>query len=117
MVGAYCYAELGCMIRESGGDYTYYFRALGSLPAFLRLWIEIIISRPGSYAVAGLTFAKYLVYLIFPDCEPPKHVERMLAALCIREYFRVTLIPILQCHDWDSLSFDKRKVNWRTINC
>ena len=85
MIGAYCYAELGCMIRDSGADYAYMYRAFGPFLAFLRLWIDIVIRLPCGYAISALTFAKYLIYPIFPDCDPPANVERVLAAMCIRK--------------------------------
>lgn len=44
-IGAYCYAELGTLIRKTGGDYAYIMKAFGPFIGFIRLWIEAIVVR------------------------------------------------------------------------
>merc|ERR1719341_1810309 len=83
MVGAYCYAELGLLIRKPGGDYTYILDTLGPFIGFIRLWAECIIVRPCTATIVSLTFAKYSVKMLFPECDPPDESVRMLAAGCI----------------------------------
>lgn len=83
MIGAYCYAELGCMIKKTGGDYTYILDTFGPFVGFIRLWAECIIVRPCTITIVALTFAKYMAKPFFPDCEPPDESVRMLAAICI----------------------------------
>jgi len=83
MVGAYCYAELGLLIRKPGGDYTYILDTLGPFIGFIRLWAECLIVRPCTITIVALTFAKYSVKLLFPECEPPDESVRILAAVCI----------------------------------
>ena len=36
-----------------------------------RLWAECIIVRPCTATIVSLTFAKYSVKLLFPECDPP----------------------------------------------
>ncbi|XP_014666876.1 PREDICTED: large neutral amino acids transporter small subunit 1-like [Priapulus caudatus] len=82
-LGALCYAELGTTITRSGGDFAYCMAAFGPLPAFLFLWVSLLIIRPTCQAVVALTFAKYATQPFFMGCEPPNEAVRILAALCI----------------------------------
>jgi solute carrier family 7 L-type amino acid transporter-like protein len=86
MVGAYCYAELGCMIKTAGGDYSYILGTFGPFVGFIRLWAECLIVRPCTIAIVGLTFATYATKPFFPECNPPDEAIRCLAAVCICKF-------------------------------
>ena len=92
MIGAYCYAELGCAIVRSGADYAYIYEAFGPLLAFLRLWVEAMIVRPCSQAIVALTFSYYVVEPLFPDCDQPDKALILLAAVCICEYLAIHVL-------------------------
>ncbi|KAH9421678.1 Y+L amino acid transporter 2 [Dermatophagoides pteronyssinus] len=82
-IGALCYAELGTSIPESGGDYIYIQKAFGPLPAFLFLWVSILIIQPAGNAIAAMTFANYILQSLYPTCSPPENAIRLIAAIII----------------------------------
>lgn len=92
MVGALCYAELGTMIPKSGGDYAYIHEAFGPLPAFLYLWMALIVIMPAGNAIIALTFANYILQPIYPECDPPIDAVRLLAA-CV-----ICLLTAINCY-------------------
>ncbi|XP_066982985.1 Y+L amino acid transporter 2-like [Macrobrachium rosenbergii] len=81
MFGALCYSEMGTMIPRSGGSYTYILEAFGPVPAFLTLWINLVIQSPGSRAIGMITFANYLLQPLFPNCSAVPYLAVRFVAL------------------------------------
>ena len=77
------------MIPKSGGDYAYINDAFGSLPAFLYLWVALVIIMPTGNLVIALTFANYILLPLFPNCESaPDVAVRLLAAAVVCKYIQ-----------------------------
>lgn len=83
MLGALCYAELGTMIPESGGEYVYFLRIMGNMVAFVFVFSFVMVMRPASATGIALSFAEYAVAPIYPGCTPPVLVVKCVAAVAI----------------------------------
>ncbi|XP_060109926.1 B(0,+)-type amino acid transporter 1 [Heteronotia binoei] len=83
MLGALCFAELGTMITKSGGEYPYLMEAFGPIPAYLFSWTAFIVTKPSSFAIICLSFAKYASAPFYPGCDPPIAVVKCLAVAAI----------------------------------
>ncbi|KAH0621951.1 hypothetical protein JD844_023724 [Phrynosoma platyrhinos] len=81
--GALSYAELGTLIKESGGEYIYILRNFGSFPAFLFIFTSVIVVRPASVAAVSLSFAEYAVAPFYPGCSSPRLAVKCTAMTCI----------------------------------
>lgn len=92
LLGALSYAELGCIVKKSGGEYAYMYEAMGRVAAFLYAWTRIMIMTPSSVCIITLTFAQYLI-TFFPYCGVPDVPLKVIAATTI-----VTLC-VINCYD------------------
>uniref|UniRef100_A0AAQ6IA78 Cystine/glutamate transporter n=1 Tax=Anabas testudineus TaxID=64144 RepID=A0AAQ6IA78_ANATE len=90
MFGALCFAELGTSFTKSGSQYTYLLETLGPLPAFLRLWVTFIFTRPASVSYVSLAFGRYVVEPFFAPCAAPIVLIK-LVTVCVSAAFVVAL--------------------------
>lgn len=86
-IGALCYAELGTTIPKSGGDFTYILETFGAVPAFLRVWTNLVAVVTAQYAVISVTGVTYMLKPIFGDCEIPYILIQIVAALLLGNVF------------------------------
>ena len=64
---ALCYAELGSMLKESGGCWAYVRIGFGGGPAFIAAFAWIFSSL-GSFAVLSMVAAQYLLMPFLDEC-------------------------------------------------
>jgi L-type amino acid transporter 5 len=79
----------GTMLPVSGGEYAYIMESFGPLPAFLFMWVALIVIVPSGNAILALTFANYLLQPFWPDCVPPDLAVRLISAAVIGTFLLI----------------------------
>ncbi|XP_068195446.1 b(0,+)-type amino acid transporter 1-like isoform X1 [Antennarius striatus] len=82
-MASFCYAELGTVIRESGGEYIYILRTSGPVTAFMLIFSSLFLLKPAGLVGLALGFAQYVVAPFFSDCPPPVLLVKLVAAAAI----------------------------------
>ena len=77
--GALSYAELGCLIPKTGGEYIYLKTAFSDIYGFLFVWSYAFIYNPAVAAFAALLFSDYALKPFFPNCDSPVYTRLTLA--------------------------------------
>uniref|UniRef100_A0A8D2PNU6 Uncharacterized protein n=1 Tax=Zosterops lateralis melanops TaxID=1220523 RepID=A0A8D2PNU6_ZOSLA len=95
MFGALSYAELGTIIKESGGEYIYILRIFGSFPAFLFAYTSVILVRPAGLAAVCLSFAEYAIAPFYPGCSSPQVGFTYLILLLICLILSVIVLRVI----------------------
>ena len=83
MCFALCYAELGTMFTQAGGEYNYYRIVIGDLAAFMFAWYMFVLANPAFYALLALTTSIYLFQPFFMDCPSPDAAMRFLSVIIV----------------------------------
>ena len=60
LLGALCYAELGALLPEAGGQYAFLRESFGPFPAFLYGWCLFLVINTGTIAALAVAFADSL---------------------------------------------------------
>jgi len=96
--GALSYAELGTVVKKSGGEFSFYQSAFadmhkfwGPLPSFIYSWVSIMYVRPAEVAIIILTFAEYFIrpFSLWASMSPDTEhtVKKTVSVLALGEYY------------------------------
>uniref|UniRef100_A0A3Q2YU96 b(0,+)-type amino acid transporter 1 n=1 Tax=Hippocampus comes TaxID=109280 RepID=A0A3Q2YU96_HIPCM len=83
ILASFCYAEMGTVIRESGGEYIYILRTSGPVVAFMLIFSSVLFARPAGVVGISLSFAQYVVAPFYSECAPPVLLVKCVAAAAI----------------------------------
>ncbi len=81
LCGALTYSELAAAFPRSGGVYVFVRESFGPLPAFLFVWAELLVIRPGAFGAIGITASAYTLRTLGID---PATVAAVVGPIEIR---------------------------------
>ncbi|KAI7804920.1 b(0,+)-type amino acid transporter 1 [Triplophysa rosa] len=94
LCAAFSYAEMGTIIKESGGNYVYILRIYGPCPAFFVAFTILFVTKPFGITAIALSLAKYALAPFYPGCTPPTLVIKCIAASCILVVATVNVLNV-----------------------
>ncbi|KAI9230945.1 MAG: amino acid/polyamine transporter I [Piptocephalis tieghemiana] len=99
MIGAFCYAELGTMITENGGEYQYLRTAFGPLLGLTYTWSLIMLANPIGTASIAFIFARYMCHVFYmdPSGDPSKSHDAPDYLVKLVACIGIAVVAILQC--------------------
>ena len=77
------YCELATITPQSGGDFTYIYKGVGPIPAFLTVWTGPLLTGSAASAVLAMVFADYLMAIMFGPCASTQSLRKTIAALLL----------------------------------
>ena len=87
LLAAACYAELATMFRKSGGEFTYLYAAFGDRPAYVQVWIGLVIGRTGGMAMMAVVFASISGNILYTGCgATPDYLINLFAAITLCKF-------------------------------
>lgn len=60
LIGAFCYAEMGSVFRESGGEYIFLSRVYHPVLGYLAGWISLTVGFAAPVALAAMALGEYM---------------------------------------------------------
>ncbi|XP_072024369.1 cystine/glutamate transporter-like [Amphiura filiformis] len=92
---AACYAELATTFRKSGGEFTFLYTAFGDRPAYVQVWMALIIGRTGGMAMMSVGFATLSSRVLYSGCDqPPDYLINLLAAATLSFLVFVNFVSV-----------------------
>ncbi|KAK3751292.1 hypothetical protein QZH41_012202 [Actinostola sp. cb2023] len=110
-LGGLCWVELGLTFPKSGGEYILMKETLGPLPAFIMLFLRLIIVMPSAVATRQLVFAAYFIEPFFPGCADREDLVPLIkiTAACSMCKYSLNLFDKFTC------TYSARNMPWAVI--
>ncbi len=94
LAGALCYAELGAMFPQSGGEYVYLARAWSPRLGFVGGFVSMTAGFSAPIAIAGIAFGRYAAAVV--DIPPMAATIGVLTVVSLVHWTRVAGARVFQ---------------------
>lgn len=94
LAGALCYAELGALFPQSGGEYVYLARAWSPRLGFIGGFVSMTAGFSAPIAIAGIAFGRYAAAVV--DVPPMAATVAVLTVVSLVHWTRVSGARVFQ---------------------